>query len=178
MLSEIFSQVKNQWVRSKYQKKHPFRYFVLSTFSSSSGVEARTVVLRDFNSESVHFTIYTDERSKKLKSLQEDKRVCLLFYDPKKLWQVKVDAVLLKESRDSKLYAQLPPPARKDYTTQHPPGSPIGNPEEIDYVEDKNHFVALEFEALAIESLKLKRPHHVRTLFERKTNWEGSYLVP
>ena len=178
MLSEIFSQVKEQWVRSKYQKKHPFRYFVLSTFSSSYGVESRTVVLRDFNSESLHFTIYTDQRSKKMKAIQEEMRVCLLFYDPKKLWQVKVEAVLSKESRDPKLYAQLPPAARKDYTTLHPPGSPINNPEEIAYEADKNHFVALEFEAHTIESLKLKRPHHVRTLFERKTNWEGSYLVP
>ncbi len=178
MLTEIFDQIKDQWVRAKHQKKHPFRYFVLSTAGANSFPLARTVVLRNFDPQILTFTIYTDLRSQKMADLHASKDVCLLFYDSKRLWQIQVVARLLQESSDPILYQQLPLPAQKDYTTTLAPGSEISNPEEIAYLDDKNFFVSLKFEAVSIESLKLKRPHHVRTRFDKESNWKGIFLVP
>lgn len=178
MLSEIFDQIKEQWLRAKHQKKHPFRYFVLSTSSQDHTPQSRMVVLRDFDSHNMVFTIFTDVRSKKMTSLRTNDKACLLFYDPKRLWQIQVQAQLIKQSTDPKQYTQLPKPAQKDYTTRIAPGSPIDNPSSVDYLEAENYFTSLEFEVHSIESLKLKSPHHVRSLFERETHWEGTFLVP
>lgn len=178
MLSDIFLQIKDQWVRAKHQKKHPFRYFVLTTVSTDHRPQARTVVLRDFDSKSLLFTVYTDLRSGKIKDLNINPTAQLLFYDPKKLWQIQVSAHLEKQSTDPKRFLELPPPARKDYTTTNAPRAPILNPEDISYLDNKHHFVALHFRAEGIESLKLKRPHHVRTFFEAHNDWKGTFLTP
>lgn len=178
MLSEIFEQIKDQWVRAKHQKKHPFRYFVLSTVGPNSFPLARTVVLRNFDSQALTFTLYTDHRSQKMTDLRASKNACLLFYDPKKLWQIQVQARLLQKSSDHALYQQIPLSAQKDYTTILAPGSEISNPEAITYLDGENFFVSLKFEAVSIESLKLKRPHHVRTRFDKENKWKGIFLVP
>lgn len=178
MLTEIFQQVKDQLIRAKHQKKHPFRYFVLTTATAHGSPRARTVVLRDFDPQAMTLTIFTDQRSQKVKELATQKEVCMLFYDPKKLWQIQVLAKLERQSQDPKLFQALPPPARKDYTTKQVPGTTIGNPDAVDYWDDKHFFVALTFDITTIESLKLKRPNHVRTRFESTQNWAGCYLNP
>ena len=113
MLSEIFDQIKDQWVRAKYQKKHPFRYFVLSTSSQDQTPQSRMVVLRDFDSQNMVFTLFTDARSQKMSSLRTNDKACLLFYDPKRLWQIQAQVQLIKQSTDLKHYAQLPKPRRQ-----------------------------------------------------------------
>ena len=78
MLNDIFTQIKDQWVRAKHQKKHPFRYVTLTTVASDCP-ESRTVVLRDFDASQLTFTIYTDARSRKVKALQKHPVVQLCF---------------------------------------------------------------------------------------------------
>ncbi len=178
MLSEILQQIKDQFIRAKYQKKHPFRYFVLTTTEESGSPRARTVVLRHFDPQEMTLTIYTDQRSQKVKALTQHKEACMLFYDPKKLWQIQVMTRLIQQSGDSKIFQSLPPPAQKDYTTQQAPGSVIANPDAVTYLNGQHFFMALTFKILSIESLKLKRPNHVRSLFELQNKWAGSYLNP
>ncbi len=177
MLNDIFTQIKDQWVRAKHQKKHPFRYVTLTTVASDCTPESRTVVLRDFDASQLTFTIYTDARSRKVKALQKHPVVQLLFYDHKRLWQITVTARLKRMGAAPTIYKQLPPPSRKDYTTTAAPGTPIDHPDHVHY-KDENHFYALFFEAEKVESLRLKRPHHLRAVFERNDDWKGQFLTP
>ena len=109
------------------------------------------VVLRDFDSQNMVFTLFTDARSQKMASLRTNDKACLLFYDPKRLWQIQAQVKLIKQSTDPKQYAKLPKPAQKDYTTRIAPGSPINNPSSVDYLEAENYFTSLEFEGILLK---------------------------
>lgn len=179
MLAEIFQKCKDQWVRSKYQKGHPFRYATLATVDSQARATMRTVVLRDFDPQTLEFIIYTDDRSAKAKDLQRDSKAQLLFYDPKKLWQIQVDLICVKRSSDPKLFKEIPLRSQKDYTTVLAPGTPIPQPDAVAYNEDKPHFLILTFQAERIESLKLNRPVHIRSEFKRQEDsWTAQFLNP
>ena len=179
MLAEIFQQCKDQWIRSKHQKKHPFRTLTLATVNAAGVPQMRTVVLRDFDAQKMHFVVYTDDRSGKAKDLLLQPQAQLLFYDPKKLWQIQVDASCIRRSSDPKVYQQIPARSQKDYTTILAPGTPIDNPEDVDYTAENPHFLQLTFEAQRIESLKLKRPVHVRSQFTREAGeWRFQFLNP
>ena len=56
------------------QKKHSFRFFYLAT-SNCNIPELRVVVLRDYDSKKKEFTIYSDARSQKVLSLENNKNV-------------------------------------------------------------------------------------------------------
>ena len=179
MLAEILQQCKDQWVRSKYQKNHPFRYATLATVSKEGKPSMRTVVLRDFDPQQMEFVIFTDSRSAKAKDLQRSAEAQLLFYDPKKLWQIQVDLLCLQRSSDPKIFAQIPPRSQKDYTTVLAPGSPIEQPDQVTYDTEQPHFLKLRFQAQRIESLKLKRPVHIRAQFVRSAEeWNADFLNP
>ena len=72
MLTSILKECKEQWIKAKHNKKHPFRFFTLATIASEGSPHLRTVVLRDFDSETLSFTIYTDLRSRKVLELEQD----------------------------------------------------------------------------------------------------------
>ena len=178
MLDSILKECKEQWVSAKNKKKHPFRFFTLATLANDGSPHLRTVVLRDFDSEHLKFIIYTDLRSKKVNELKIDKRAQFLFYDPKRMLQVVVGVSLIKSNIDDFIYKSIPEQSKKDYAATQVPGSEIKSPETVKYNFPKGHFSQLIFKAESIEYLRLKRPNHLRALFNMTNNWEGKFLVP
>jgi len=137
------------------------------------------VVLRNFDSNTFQFTIYTDLRSRKVNELQQDSRAQLLFYDSKRMLQIVVGVRLVESNTDSSIYNAIPEQSKKDYAAKMSPGSQISSPEKVQYdFSDQGHFLQLVFKAETIEYLRLKRPNHLRALFRLNNNWEGSFLVP
>ena len=67
-----------------YEKGHPFHYFTLATLGVDKFARLRLVALRNV-SEDLKLTFFTDKRSKKVLHINENNRVGLLFYNPKKL---------------------------------------------------------------------------------------------
>jgi pyridoxine/pyridoxamine 5'-phosphate oxidase len=136
------------------------------------------VVLRDFNSKDISFTIYTDSRSQKLQELDQDKRAQLLFYDPKRMLQIIVSVVLLENVNEDKIYNDIPEQSKKDYSSMITPGSEIKSPDKLRFNFSKGYFSKLIFKAETIEYLRLKRPNHLRAFFKIEDNWKGTFLVP
>ena len=83
MEQEILEKVKFELINGYAKKRHPFRYFTLSTIHNNSPRQ-RTVVLRKLLDD---FTIlfYTDKRSTKIEDLNMNNAVSALFYQQKKL---------------------------------------------------------------------------------------------
>lgn len=178
MLDKILEECATEWMKAKSLKKHPFRYCSLATVGSNSSPESRMVVLRHFEPSTFLFTIYSDQRSSKITALENNPLGELLFYDSKKMVQVRVKARCVLITEDSEVYAQQHEKAQKDYTTSRPPGTKIKSMDEIRYTS-KNHFVKLIFKAEKIEYLRLKRPNHHRAIFEiLDGKWESHFLVP
>lgn len=178
MLDKILKSCETEWIKTKSKKNHPFRWFTLSTVGTDGLPQARIVVLRHFDAASYTFTLYTDQRTPKVKALQHQQKVELLFFDAKKWVQIRVGATLKEMKKNEEKYQQQHEKAQKDYTTKVAPGTKIKSMDAIEY-GDENHFYELIFEADTIDYLKLKRPNHQRAYFERKDQkWEGSFVAP
>ncbi|MGB1113552.1 MAG: pyridoxamine 5'-phosphate oxidase family protein [Flavobacteriaceae bacterium] len=178
MLKALFNDSKKQLVSAIKHKKHPFRYFALTTLASDGSPHSRTVVLRDFDSDAMTLTIYTDFRSTKMKELANDPRAELLFYDSNQLLQLVLKAQLLNSEVSSSHFYQLPEQSKKDYSGKDQPGAIIKGPDKVQYDFEVPHFTLLKFQILQLEYLKLKRPNHLRALFEANDNWSGKFIAP
>ena len=72
----------------------------------------------------------------------------------------------------------MPEQSKEDYTSIDQPGAYINGPEQVQYDFESPHFTRLEFKILQLEYLKLKRPNHIRALFQAKDNWKGKFIAP
>lgn len=177
MLDQLLSDCRTAWIKAKTQKKHPFRYFTLAT-TLDGNPQARVVVLRHYDLKTDCFTIYSDARTPKIVALKENPRATLLFYDPRKFLQVRVQAQCEAIKKDEEKFRQQHLAAQKDYTTSIAPGSPIKAMDAITYSE-AHHFVVLQFKATTIDYLRLMRPNHQRALFAYKDGiWQGQFVAP
>jgi len=181
MTDTFFQELEVELRKGTSTKGHPFRYFTLGTVGLGHTARLRTVVLRRV-SEDFKLVFYTDRRSKKIGHIKENNAVSLLFYHPKQLLQLKIEgkASIVSDPEELQTYwSGVQPASRKDYTTITAPGSPISNPDNIAYLEDKNFFTIVEIALSKIEYLKLKRPNHLRVLFTKEDDkWHGEFLVP
>lgn len=178
MLQEILRENINDIKFGYLKRRHPNKYCSLASVYEDKPI-LRTVVLRDM-SESYNLIFFTDIRSEKVKQYQDNPNAEVLFYNHKKLLQIKVGGKikLLQDKERIKYYKQkVQGSSQKDYTTLKAPSTPIKNPDNVEYGEDLN-FAVLELDTTYIESLQLKRPNHIRCLFEKKDDWKGQFLVP
>ena len=178
MLDSIFKFCETEWIKTKTKKNHPFRYFSLATIDPNGKAESRMVVLRKFDASAVEFTVYTDARTPKIKSLALNPAAELLFYDHKKLCQIRVKANCVQQQKDQALFLQQHQAAQKDYTTLVAPGTVIKSMDTVEYGVE-NHFVKLVFKAYQIDCLWLKRPNHQRAVFTLEgEEWQGTFVTP
>ncbi len=178
MLNDIFNDIINEVKFGYLKRKHPFKYCYLSSISQNKPV-LRTVVLRDMT-ENYNLIFFTDKRSSKVNQFKENPKAEVLFYHPKKMWQIKVGGIIkiVEEDKRIKHYKQkIQGASLKDYITKQKPSSPLKNPDELEYAEDVN-FCVLELIPDYIESLQLKRPNHIRCVFKKSNDWKGQFIVP
>ncbi|MBS3739071.1 pyridoxamine 5'-phosphate oxidase family protein [Mesohalobacter halotolerans] len=178
MLKTIFNDTINEIKFGYLKRKHANKYCSLASIYQNKP-QIRTVVLRDMT-EGYHLIFFTDKRSEKVKQYKNNRNAEVLFYNHKKLLQIKVGGPieLLQDTERINYYKQkVQGSSKKDYTTLKKPSTPIKNPDRVDYGDELN-FAVLELQTEYIESLQLKRPNHIRCLFEKKDNWKGQFLVP
>ncbi len=182
MLEDYFADLKHDLRGAMSKRNHPFKYAYLATVDEKLQPRSRTIVIREV-SEQLECTIFTDSRTTKAHQLQSNPKASLLFYHPKALRQIRLDGKLeiITEPKEVKhLFSKVTSKSIKDYTTQLPPGSPIKNPDHVEYMErSENHFLPLRFVPHAAELLQLKRPNHLRVLYTKDgSQWNGQWLVP
>lgn len=180
MIQELLEETKRELVNGHAKKRHPFRYFTLATTKNSKPSQ-RTVVLRKTLSD-LGLVFYTDSRTEKLKDIHDNAACSALFYNPKKLLQIRVSgkAELITDKEQIATYWHtVQESSKRDYTTKRPPGTPIKNPDEVDYLSEDHFFCPVKLVPDTIEYLRLKRPNHLRLLFSRSNDdWSGEFLVP
>ncbi len=151
---------------------------VLATCDKEDSVSQRSVVLRAVERDR-SITFYTDQRSEKLRVINENDQVSLLFYDAEEKVQVACKGYARSVDVDSSQISNYNLRSVKDYTTTLPPGSVITSPEYISYNHDKVYFAIVTIVLSAIDYVKLGKEYHVRISFKKiGDRWEGQYLVP
>ena len=178
MISEILDSIFKELKKGTQINSHPFRYTCLGTVDFSGNPQQRMVVIRDISNNEI--TIYTDNRTEKVSEIKSNANASLLFYDYKKMKQLKLSGkITVDQSPDKSLWNAIPAKAKKDYTTKNKPGTKIKNPEDISYTETFENFCVLKFAFTKMDYLNITRPNHVRAQFLLIDNmWEGSFIVP
>ncbi len=154
--------------------------------------EARTVVLRslekDEESQCPQLIIHTDIRSQKWKELQENPKVTLHFYCPKRKWQMRIKGLATLHHHDPEAqieWRRLSSNSQQIYTLKHPPGNEVVSPQEgYTFTQNKDealNFGVINIAPLTLESLQLSHPMreslHIRALWHIKSN-TFKYLAP
>ncbi|WP_116770178.1 pyridoxamine 5'-phosphate oxidase family protein [Maribacter litoralis] len=181
MINSFFDELNSEIKKGVTEHGHPFRFITMATVGDETVARLRTVVLREV-SENLRLSIYTDSRTQKINHINTNDQVSFLLYHPEKMLQLKIEGsaiVVTDKDRLISTWLTIQPNSKKDYITNSSPGSPIKNPDYVTYIEKENYFCIIDVVPTKIEYLKLKRPNHIRALFEKIDNsWNGEFLVP
>ncbi|MGF1451978.1 MAG: pyridoxamine 5'-phosphate oxidase family protein [Opitutales bacterium] len=186
-LDDILEQAVEALESAAADPGHPFRWVCLATVDPNGYPRLRTMVLRGFDWSERRLTFYTDARSAKVAELDERPRGEALVYDPSTKRQVRLSGLVVLETgpeADGGIWKQLPPKARINYATVHPPGDPIPDPAEGKPVQNPETlsgktFCAVHLVIEAIDIVELGRESHLRArfaIFDAKV--DGTWVTP
>ncbi len=164
----------------------------------TSDVDARTMVLREFDSEAWTLRFHTDARAPKVAVIEADPRMAVLFYDKGAKVQIRVRGhgrILRDDSVTEQAWATSDNFARRCYLGKEPgavsdtPTS--GLPFEFEGIEPtddqlipaRENFAVLLIEITAVEWFYLAHSGHMRAQFERRADdcqndWQGRWVSP
>ena len=191
-LEEILGLIQ----RGVKDRKSGFHNFVLATSSFENEPDARTVVLRGFDSEKMEISFHSDLRSQKINQLNKNKNVCLVFYDEKRKIQLRIKGKTNIKKSFQEAWDKLTNWSKRCYLTENPPGQESKKPssgfsEEFAFdapsleqtKEGFKNFGQIRVSINQIEWLFLASQGHRRALFEviksdGKFSIEGKWLIP
>lgn len=161
----------------------------------TSDVDARTMVLREFDSQTWTLRFHTDTRASKTQAIADDPRMAVLFYDKGSKIQIRVRGtgeILVDDPVTDQAWSNSSNFARRCYlgdgpgTVSEAPTS--GLPAELEGVEPSDeqlvparfNFAVLRVTLQSFDWLYLAHTGHVRALFERDGGgeWQGSWVSP
>ena len=155
------------------------RQIGFATTSLSGWPEARTVVLRQADPTAQTLTIHTDIHSSKIKSLRDNPRASILFWDDALRLQLRLQADVVIQTGQSvaKVWAEVPDPSRQSYGTSPAPGTPIA--QALDYSKPclQAAFAVLSCRVVTMDVVHLGAAHR-RARFTRDGDWAGQWLSP
>ena len=173
--SDIWEDIWVQLKRGTVDRRHPWRYFSLSTITPDNQPRIRTVVLREVYDIGT-LVAYTDSRSQKVKDLSYSKSVGLLFFHPKRMLQLVCQGemeVIVTDPPEGYTIDVL-----KDYRSRLAPGTTIKDPSEYQ-LGDRAYFALCQVKVHRVEYLSLSRSGHRRIAYTKgDDDWSHMYLVP
>lgn len=162
----------------------------------TSDVDARGMVLREFDADAWSLRFHTDNRSPKVAAIEADPRMAVLFYDKPAKVQIRVRGVgeVLREGPlVDQVWQESDNFARRCYLGEGP-GSPSsastsGLPSEFEGVEPNDeqliparpNFAILRIELRELDWFYLAHTGHIRARFKRGNSaqeWSGGWVAP
>ena len=181
MTDSYLKEIRQELANGAEQKEHPFHYFTLGTVGLERLSRLRTVVLRGVENDN-SLVFYTDARSKKTLHMVENNKVGLLFFHPEKLLQVRIEGLAFIHKDEQTLenhWDKIHEKARREYSTAAAPGTSLEHPDQLEYLNEENHFCIISVDPYRIEYLKLQSPNHLRVQYSLEEGlWTSEYLVP
>ena len=131
--------------------------------------KSRTVVLRKVNTHNNALLIHTDNRSGKIREIEDNKHVSLLFYSKDDKVQIRIegDASIHSEGKlFEKQWKESRPLSKRCYLVEPGPGASIEEP-------------IIEINVKFIEWLNLHSDGHIRAKFEiREDGYKAQWMIP
>jgi len=190
-LNDVHEDLTRRLVRAAKDRRSPMHVPAVVT----SDVDARGMVLREFNSAAWTLRFHTDTRAPKVAAIEADPRMAVLFYDKGAKIQIRVkgkgrvlaDDPLTQEAWDKgtnfarRCYLGDGPGALSDEPTSGLPAEFEGHePTDEQLVPARENFAILMVDLLELDWLYLAHTGHVRAQFTRGENgdWEGRWVSP
>jgi pyridoxamine 5'-phosphate oxidase len=127
-LAEIEAAIWREIGLAALDHQHGWRTPVLAT-AGEDGADARTVVLREVDTEAGALAIYTDARAAKVRQLQGHPKCTLVMWSTRLGWQLRLRAHVQVHTDglavSSRWAALRSSPAARDYLSPLAPGAPI-----------------------------------------------------
>jgi hypothetical protein len=173
-LESIEAAVWHELARSVLDKAHAWRLCVLAT-RDGDAADARSVVLREWDIATRTLMIFTDARSPKAHQIAADPSGLLVMWSPELTWQLRLRVRLSLEISGlavSSRWARLKlTPARFDYLSPLPPGSPLAGPASPSAAPEpprksREHFAVIAAEVLSVDWLEMHTLGHRRAMFD------------
>ena len=192
-LEEILDHVWGMLVRGGADAKHAYHFPAFAT-RGPTGIEQRTVVLRQANKVIRQLTCYSDQRTQKMDDLRQNEQAHWLFYDHGSKEQIRAKARVTWHNQNEKareIWQNIPPKNRGDYLGPVAPGTNV--PQQTDNLPPKfkdeptkestqsgfTNFVLIVSTVYQLDFLKLGREGHLRTRYNwNGEQWEGSWVAP
>lgn len=189
-LNDVWEDVVQRLDQAAKDRKSPLH----SPCVVTSDVDARVMVLREFDRESWALRFHTDIRAPKVKTIEADPKVAVLFYDKGAKIQIRVRGsakILSKGDAVDRAWAASQNFAKRCYLGEGPgavsdtPTS--GLPPEFEGVEPNDeqiiparpNFALLRITIATVDWLYLAHTGHMRAQFERGNGaWEGRWVAP
>ena len=190
ILDEVRHDLQVMLDRAANDRRSPMHVPVVVT----SDVDARGMVLRDFDADSWTLRFHTDLRAPKVAAIESDPRMAVLFYDKQAKVQIRVkgngrilsagpqvDAAW--EASDNfarRCYLGEAPGATSDAPTSGLPSEYEGiEPSDEQLVPARPNFAILLVELTELDWFYLAHTGHVRARFERRDKqWHGAWVAP
>lgn len=189
-LEDVQRDLVGRLARAAKDRKSPMHVPAVVT----SDVDARGMVLREFNYEAWTLRFHTDTRAPKVAAIDADPRMAVLFYDKAAKIQIRVRGtgrVLRDDPLTEVAWTNGSNFARRCYlgdgpgTVSEQPTS--GLPDDLEGVQPtdeqlipaRDHFAVLLVELAELDWLYLAHTGHVRAQFVRvEGEWQGRWVSP
>ncbi len=195
-LGALLDEIWHLLERGVEDRQHGFHTPALATSNAHWGCAVRTVALRGAERGSRSLLFHTDNRSRKIGELVQDRRVALLFYDARENTQLRIDA--LAEAQTSgraaeRAWRSLNARQRREYLISGPPGLPWAwptsglspdleerVPDESEAALGRYRFALVTCRVMHIDWLYLTRNGHRRATFawDEDDRLSTSWLIP
>ncbi len=189
-LDDVRQDLTNRLIRAAKDRRSPMHTPAVVT----SDVDARVMVLREFDCAAWTLRFHTDTRAPKVGPIEADPRMAVLFYDKGAKVQIRVRGrgrILREEEVTQQAWANGSNFARRCYLGDGPgklADSPTsGLPAELEGVEPSDeqlepawdNFSVLLVEVRELDWLYLAHTGHVRAQFARDgDDWAGRWVSP
>ncbi|MEO1221031.1 MAG: pyridoxamine 5'-phosphate oxidase family protein [Pseudomonadota bacterium] len=190
-LKDVETDLKQRLVRAAKDRRSPMHVPAVVT----SDVDARGMVLREFNSSDWFLRFHTDTRAPKVTAIEADPRMAVLFYDKGSKIQIRVkgkgrilrDDPITQTAWDQgtnfarRCYLGDGPGALSELPTSGLPSELEGHePTDEQLIPARDNFAILMVELAELDWLYLAHTGHVRAQFVRGDDgdWQGRWVSP
>ncbi|MDJ0641489.1 MAG: pyridoxamine 5'-phosphate oxidase family protein [Erythrobacter sp.] len=189
-LDEVRQDLTNRLIRAAKDRRSPMHTPAVVT----SDVDARVMVLREFDSVSWTLRFHTDTRAPKVGPVEADPRMAVLFYDKGAKVQIRARGtgrILRDDEVTQTAWGNSTNFARRCYLGDGPgalaDAPTSGLPAEFEGVEPSDeqlepawdNFSVLLVELTELDWLYLAHTGHVRAQFTRNAqDWTGRWVSP
>ncbi|WP_299295822.1 pyridoxamine 5'-phosphate oxidase family protein [uncultured Erythrobacter sp.] len=189
-LEDVQRDCTNRLIRAAKDRKSPMHTPAVIT----SDVDARVMVLREFDASARTLRFHTDTRAPKVATIEDDPRMAVLFYDKAAKIQIRArgtGTVLRDAEVTQQAWANGTNFARRCYLGEGPgtlaEAPTSGLPAEFEGVEPSDeqlepaweNFSVLLVEVNELDWLYLAHTGHIRAQFSRSDcEWEGRWVSP